>query len=152
MRENAAIVVSLLMRSCDPSPLLPHPSIYSCCLATDEARRGGANDERLVTSQLVSARFESSRRKHCFIYCYIIAGACFDVTVLSWRKYATIFSIREYCRNILQRFLTATIFVIFKTEYIIYWPSKVFCSETLFNYWSRILLCPKSIWLWAGKT
>jgi hypothetical protein len=25
---------SLLKRSCDPSPLLHHPSVYSCCLAT----------------------------------------------------------------------------------------------------------------------
>jgi hypothetical protein len=29
-------------------------------------------------------------RKHRFVYYCVIAGACFDVTVLVWRKYATI--------------------------------------------------------------
>jgi hypothetical protein len=29
-------------------------------------------------------------RKHRFVYCCVIAGACFDVTVLAWRKYATL--------------------------------------------------------------
>jgi hypothetical protein len=38
MEENASIVVSLLTRSRGPSPLLHHPSVYSCCLATNEAR------------------------------------------------------------------------------------------------------------------
>jgi hypothetical protein len=32
-------VTSLLTRSRDPSPLLRHPSVYSCCLATNEATR-----------------------------------------------------------------------------------------------------------------
>jgi hypothetical protein len=29
-------------------------------------------------------------RKHRFVYYCVIAGACFDVTILTWRKYATI--------------------------------------------------------------
>jgi hypothetical protein len=42
------------------------------------------------------------RRKHRFVYCCVIAGTCFDVTVLAWRKYATIYwcdmwSLRWYC-------------------------------------------------------
>jgi hypothetical protein len=32
-------VTSLLTRSRDPSPLLRHSSVYSCCLATNEARQ-----------------------------------------------------------------------------------------------------------------
>jgi hypothetical protein len=32
-----------------------------------------------------------AQRKHCFVYCCIIVGACFDVTVLAWRKYTTIY-------------------------------------------------------------
>jgi hypothetical protein len=86
---NASIVVSLLKRrtslltwSCDPSPLLHHPSVYSCCLATNEARQC---DTMHDSSQLGSAW-----RKHCFVYCCIIVRACFDVTVLAWRKYSTI--------------------------------------------------------------
>jgi hypothetical protein len=39
MQENASIVASLLTRSRDSSPLLRHPSVYSCCLAKNEARR-----------------------------------------------------------------------------------------------------------------
>jgi hypothetical protein len=39
MRENASIVSSLLTRSRDSSPLLRHLSVYSCCLATNEARQ-----------------------------------------------------------------------------------------------------------------
>jgi hypothetical protein len=39
MRGNASIVASLLTRSRDPSPLLRYPSVYSCCLATNDARR-----------------------------------------------------------------------------------------------------------------
>jgi hypothetical protein len=30
-------------------------------------------------------------RKHCFVYYCVIVGACFNVTILTWRKYATIF-------------------------------------------------------------
>jgi uncharacterized protein YqiB (DUF1249 family) len=35
-------------------------------------------------------RLVTTRRKHRFVYCYVIAGTCFDVTVLEWSKYATI--------------------------------------------------------------
>jgi hypothetical protein len=80
-------VTSLLTRSRDPSPLLRHPSVYSCCLATDEARRCAT---RHGTADLGSSRL--ARRKHRFVYCLVIVGACFDVTVLAWRKYATILS------------------------------------------------------------
>jgi hypothetical protein len=99
---NAPIVASLLTWSRDPSPLLPHPSVYSCCLATNEAKRCDAmrGDARLVTAQLGSARLGSARigsnllgtEKTPLLYCCVIAGACFHVTVLAWRKYATICS------------------------------------------------------------
>jgi hypothetical protein len=99
MRENAFIVASLLTWSRDPSLFLRHPSVYSCCLAT--TRRGDAT-RRATRSRLGSVRFGSvrlssvllgtARRKHRFVYYCVIAGACFDVTVLTWRKYATIFT------------------------------------------------------------
>jgi hypothetical protein len=73
-------VTSLVTRSLDPSPLLRHASVYSCCLATNEARR-------------CATRHGTSRRKHRFVYCCVISGACFDVTVLAWRKYATLLTI-----------------------------------------------------------
>jgi hypothetical protein len=76
-------VTSLLMRSRDPSPFLCHPSVYSCCLAINEVRR--------CATRHGSAQLCSARRKHHFVYCCVIAGACFDVTVLAWHKYTTIF-------------------------------------------------------------
>jgi hypothetical protein len=36
------------------------------------------------------AQCGSARRIHHFVYCCIIAGTCFEVTVLVWSKYATI--------------------------------------------------------------
>jgi hypothetical protein len=51
-------VTSLLTRSRDPSPLLRHPSVYSRCLATNEARRCEAMRD---SSRLGSARLGSSR-------------------------------------------------------------------------------------------
>jgi hypothetical protein len=86
-------VTSLLTRSRDPSSLLRYPSVYSRCLATNEARRCDAmgTSSRLGLARLCSALLCSVLRKHRFVYCCVIAGACFDVTVLAWRKYATIF-------------------------------------------------------------
>jgi hypothetical protein len=56
-------------------------------------------DERLVhgsarlgSLRLASALLGTARRKHRFVYCCVIAGACSDVTVLAWRKYATLSS------------------------------------------------------------
>jgi hypothetical protein len=82
MGEIASVVASLLTRSRDPSPLLRHPTVYSCCLATNEARRCATRDG--------SALLGSARRKHRFVYCCVIVGACFDVTALAWSKYATV--------------------------------------------------------------
>jgi hypothetical protein len=54
------------------------------------------------------ARLSSAWRKHCFVYCCIIVGACFDVTVLAWHKYATIYlkltscNMFHLCRYILE--------------------------------------------------
>jgi hypothetical protein len=87
MREKASIVASLLTRSRDLSALLRHRSVYSCCLATKEARR--------CATRHGSARLGSARRKHRIIYCCVIAEACFDVTVLAWHKYTTILFILD---------------------------------------------------------
>jgi hypothetical protein len=83
MRENAFIVASLLTRSRDPSLFLRHPSVYSCCLAT--------------TVRFGSSLLGTARRKHRVLYYCVIEGACFDVTVLTWRKYATILY-WKYCQ------------------------------------------------------
>jgi hypothetical protein len=49
-------------------------------------------DEGLVhgSVRLGSALLCTARSKHSFVYCCVIAGACFDVTVFVWRKYATL--------------------------------------------------------------
>jgi hypothetical protein len=80
MWENAITVGSLLTQSRDPSLLLHHPSVYSCCLATNEVRRC---DERLVTAWL-------GMEKTPLRLLLCNPGACFNVTVLAWRKYATL--------------------------------------------------------------
>jgi hypothetical protein len=77
MQENALIVASLLTRSRDPSLLLRHPSVYSCCLATNEARRCDAMRDSF-TALFGSARLGTGRqgtRKHRFVYCCVIVGA-----------------------------------------------------------------------------
>jgi hypothetical protein len=63
-----------------------------------QARHGSARlGSALLGSVLLgSALLGTGRRKHGFVFCCVIAGALFDVTVLAWRKYATICSIREY--------------------------------------------------------
>jgi hypothetical protein len=45
---------------------------------------------RLGSPRLGSAILGTARRKHRFVYYCVIAGAYFDVTILIWRKYATI--------------------------------------------------------------
>jgi hypothetical protein len=99
MRENALIVASLVTWSRHPSLLLRYPSVYSCCLATtrrgDETRwatRSRFGSARLRSTRLGSALLGTAQRKHRFVYYYVIAGACFDVTVLVWRKYSTVYS------------------------------------------------------------
>jgi hypothetical protein len=96
MRENAFIVVSLLTRDVTasavtrPLPLPLHPSVYSGCLATGNTRWGDAT-RIAIRSRLGSAILGTARRKHRFVYYCVIAGACFDVTILTRCKYATIF-------------------------------------------------------------
>jgi hypothetical protein len=67
----------------------PHSCVIQVFIAVawQQTRWG---DARLVTT-----RQSSARRKHRFIHCCVIAGTCFDVTVLAWRKYTTI-----QCENI----------------------------------------------------
>jgi hypothetical protein len=74
-------------RKCrDPSPLLRIPSVYTCRLAT-----GTCLPQHCVErSQRDSVRHGSAQRKHRSAYCCVIAGTCFEVTVLAWSKYATI--------------------------------------------------------------
>jgi hypothetical protein len=58
-------------------------------------QRGEAmqRDERLVHG---SALLGMAWRKHRFVYYCVIAGVCFDVIVLVWRKYAIILSSHIY--------------------------------------------------------
>jgi hypothetical protein len=46
-----------------------------------------------------TAELGSARRKHRFVYCCVIAGTCFEVIVLAWRKYATIFFFPRFVSN-----------------------------------------------------
>jgi hypothetical protein len=55
---------------------------------------------RLGSARLCSVLLCSAQRQHRFVYCCVIAGACFDVTVLAWRKYTTIYLYIRYSNNI----------------------------------------------------
>jgi hypothetical protein len=46
-------------------------------------------------TQHYTAELGSARRKHRFVYCCVVAGTCFEVTVLAWRKYAIICSEKD---------------------------------------------------------
>jgi hypothetical protein len=69
--------------------------VFSSCPAS--AQLGSV---RLGSARLCSGLLCSARRKHRFVYCCVIAGTCFDVTVLAWRKYATISSIFLFIRGL----------------------------------------------------
>jgi hypothetical protein len=43
-----------------------------------------------MSDSLRHGELGSARRKHCFVYCCVIARTCFEVTVLARRKYAII--------------------------------------------------------------
>jgi hypothetical protein len=57
--------------------MLPHT-----VAAWQQARRG--------VTRHGTAELGSAQRKYHFIYCCIIAGTCFEVTVLAWCKYAIV--------------------------------------------------------------
>jgi hypothetical protein len=51
------------------------------------------SNRNMFTSALrsnVRGAIGTARRKHRFVYCCVISGSCFEVTVLAWSKYATI--------------------------------------------------------------
>jgi hypothetical protein len=67
----------------------PFPTLASskCLYLLPGNKRGEAMRDSL--------RLGSARRKHRFVYCCVIAAACFNVTVLAWRKYATIYTMPQ---------------------------------------------------------
>jgi hypothetical protein len=73
-------------------------STHSCVIqvfiavAWQQMRRG---DVRQCVTHHGTAELGSAWRKHCFIYCCVIAEMCFDVTVLAWRKYTTLCLLAE---------------------------------------------------------
>jgi hypothetical protein len=71
------------------SPINPCSDTRETLLLTvrGDARRCEAMHD---SSWLCSARLGSARRKHRVAYCCVNVGACFDVIVHAWRKYATI--------------------------------------------------------------
>jgi hypothetical protein len=62
---------------------LPHSCVIQVFIAVAWWQRFGS-------PRLGSALLGTAPRKHCFVYYCVIAAACFDVTILTWRKYATI--------------------------------------------------------------
>jgi hypothetical protein len=60
------------------------------CLATSEGSEGRRGAARLGSARHGTAELGSARRKHLFVYCCIIVGTCFKVTVLACSKYATV--------------------------------------------------------------
>jgi hypothetical protein len=89
-RETLLPTVLLLLRHCWKAwrhcwrghVTSPHSCVVQVFIVAvwQQARRGAT---RHGTAELGSAR-----RKHRFAYCCVIAGTCFDVTVLAWSKYA----------------------------------------------------------------
>jgi hypothetical protein len=69
---------------------LPYSRIIQVFIAVawQQTRRGDAFCHGSVW--FGSALLGTAQRKHHFVYCCVIMGACFDVTVLAWRKYTTI--------------------------------------------------------------
>jgi hypothetical protein len=57
-----------------------------------DVRRSQAmqDDVRRCATRHGTADLGSAQRKHRFVYSCLIVGACFDVTVLAWRKYVTL--------------------------------------------------------------
>jgi hypothetical protein len=53
-------------------------------------RGQGAEEQQHLRKGRKTAKSIGGRRKHCFVYCCIVAGTCFEVTVLAWRKYTTL--------------------------------------------------------------
>jgi hypothetical protein len=100
MRENASIVASLFNAWCHcwcGHVTLPHSCVIQVFIAVawQQTRRGEAMRRDAL---LVRTRLGSARRKHRFVNCCVITGACFDVAVLAWRKYSTILMIPLYLK------------------------------------------------------
>jgi hypothetical protein len=82
MREHALIDGSLLTRSRDSSLLLCLPNVYSCCLATNEARRYDAMSDSFTVwhgTEKTPLRLLLRNR-----------GSMFRCYSSWWRKYVTI--------------------------------------------------------------
>jgi hypothetical protein len=76
---------------------LPHSCVIQVFIALAGNKRGEAMQCDARPSELIRdfsrhfrPRLGSARRKHGFLYCCVKVGACFDVTVLAWRKYVTL--------------------------------------------------------------
>jgi hypothetical protein len=82
-RKNKAL---LLLRYCGTRGdhvTSPHSCIFQAFTVSPSNERG-------VTLQ-DTAELGSARRKNSFVYCCVIEGTCFHVTVFAWRKYTTIY-------------------------------------------------------------
>jgi hypothetical protein len=82
---------------------LPYSCVIQVFIAVawqHEVRRCDANSDSF-TARIGSALLSTAWRKHRFVYYSVIAGAYFDVTILTCRKYATIYfrSLLRYSRS-----------------------------------------------------
>jgi hypothetical protein len=68
----------------------PPPATSKCLQRLPGNTKWGDATRIAIRSRLGSAILGTARRKHRFVYYCVIAGACFDVTILTWRIYATI--------------------------------------------------------------
>jgi hypothetical protein len=71
---------------------LPFSCVIQVFIAVGWQQRGEAmrRDQQLVHGLAWFGSAQHGTEKTCFVYYRVIAGACFDVTVLVWRKYATL--------------------------------------------------------------
>jgi hypothetical protein len=89
-RETLLPTVLQLLRHCWRGHVYPpHSCVIQVFIGVDwqQMRRGEAMRD---SSRHGRAQLDSAQRKHRFVYCCVIAGTCFDVTVIAWRKYATL--------------------------------------------------------------
>jgi hypothetical protein len=89
-RETLLPTVLQLLRHCWRSHVtLPHSCVIQVFIAV------AWQQTRQCDARHGTANLSSARRKHHFIYCRVIAGTCFKVTVLTWHKYTTLFRSAE---------------------------------------------------------
>jgi hypothetical protein len=87
MRKNRALLLSCHCGTCRGHMIPPHSCVIQVFIMLPSNERGEAGQGATWHD---TAELDSAQRKHRFVYCCVIAGTCFEVSFLAWRKYATL--------------------------------------------------------------